>query len=30
MNEAKEYPTIEDYYMRDDAKYKQKIDERLR
>jgi hypothetical protein len=30
MNEAKEFDTIEDYYMRDDARYRQRIDERLR
>jgi hypothetical protein len=29
MNEAKEYDTIEQYHMRDDKKYKQKIDETL-
>jgi hypothetical protein len=30
MNEAKEYDTIEQYHMRDDKKYKQKIEDTLR
>lgn len=29
MNEAKEYDTIQQYHMRDDKKYKQKIDDTL-
>lgn len=29
MNEAKEYDTLEMYQLRDDKKYKQKIDETL-
>lgn len=30
MNESKEFDTIDDYHMRDDKKYKQKIDDVLR
>lgn len=30
MNEAKQYPTIEDYHERDDPKYKVRIEDRLR
>lgn len=30
MNEAKEYDTIEQYLMRDDKKYRQKIEDTLR
>lgn len=30
MNEAKEYDTIEQYHMRDDKKYKQRIEDTLR
>lgn len=29
MNEAKEYDSLESYHLRDDKKYKQKIDETL-
>lgn len=30
MNEAKQYPTIEDYLQRDDPKYRNRIQDRLR
>ena len=30
MNEAKEYESLEVYHLRDDKKYKQKIDDTLR
>lgn len=30
MNEAKEYDTIDDYHQREDPKYKQRLEERLR
>jgi hypothetical protein len=30
MNEAKEYDTLEAYQLRDDKKYKQRIDDTLR
>lgn len=30
MNEAKEYDTIEQFHIRDDKKYKQRIDDTLR